>query len=101
MEHIKLFNQSDWMNYEGSEGWKERVEVYENRDPLITRNECGTVVADSQGILAMPKGDPQNEHGGYVMDIKFPTQFAARCFLKGFPKNFDREKLLEEGFVEA
>ena len=92
---VREFTRQDWMSFQGAESWSAATR------PLIAENQKTMILADKTSVLVMIEGDPQNEYGGWTLDIAFPTQAMAKIFLNGFPEDFDSLYLQANGFKAA
>lgn len=93
----KQFDRHDHDAFAGAEGWPDGAA------PLIAHSAFadGTafvLVLDKTGGCLVVDGDEQNQYGGYVLALPFPTQAAARVFAAGLGEPRSRDDFLTVGF---
>lgn len=83
------FNQVDWDGLAGCERFTN------GDDPVIRHieidDEAWMLVADAQGVGFFYYGADDSEAEGFL-DLRFPTQAAAKAFLNGIPAGFDHRE---------
>jgi len=90
------FSKGDWYAYCGCKRWEDG-----NPDPLVADGSFDDgdgfcIIIDAMGgDLMLEEEDYEDTH---ILDIKFPTQIAAKVFLGGLPEHPDRQLLFDIGF---
>ncbi|MBN1451548.1 MAG: hypothetical protein JW963_11075 [Anaerolineales bacterium] len=98
---MQEFDQRAWGSFSGSEAW--HATSAEGALPLIGEGRFATgehycMVLDRTGGCLTVEGDPQNDFGGYVLDLPFPTQKAAQAFASGIGEPKSKQDFFAFGF---
>ena len=95
--NAREFTNHDWDAFAGCERWADGAEPLMALGALETGKEV-CVVLDRNGACLMIEDDDQNDYGGHVLEMEFPTQAAARAFAIGMGEPKTKDECLRYGF---
>ncbi len=95
----KEFDQSAWWAYAGAESWPTGEPPLIGTGTFPNGEEFELVLDCTGGCLVLD--DEQAEAGGYVLELPFPTQAAARAFAEGIGEPGHKLDLFLLGFKPA
>lgn len=114
-DKARIFNETDWYGLAGCTSWvpldKPRL-AQDHEQPLIRyASEALQVIADSTAVFLtfsmQMDGKPVDETftnwecfktADYMLDVKFPTQAAARLFVDAIPATITQDEAKAMGF---
>lgn len=92
------FNYTDWQFFSGCTYWHSGT--CDQKDPVIRElSQDRLIVADPTGVSLIQgvESEDIDDQEWWDLEVKFPTQDAARAFLDGLPVDFNPD---DYGFVE-
>jgi len=97
---VREFDRSAWMSFAGCVRWRD------GKVPLISIGEFEdgkefVVVFDPTGSCLVVEDLPQSLCGGWIIEMKIPTQEAARAFAEGIQHPKCLADFLLLGFTEV
>ena len=95
----RIFSRSEWDAFTGSARWADQSEPLFGKGKLESGKEFVLAIDSTSGCLLI-EDDPVNDFGGYILEVSFPTQAAARAFAHGIGEPKTLTDFLALGFRE-